>query len=99
MIYDQGINDKREYGYFEHGLFVRNDFLPKKNEVIIDLDPKKETSKEVDDVVAKLLEKNYSLDDITRLSYYSGDLIRKENLSIRYKLLRIKKQKLVSILT
>lgn len=72
--------DKREYGYFVHGLFVRNDFLPKKNEVIIDLDPKKETSKEVDDVVAKLLEKNYSLDDITRLSYYSGDLIRKENL-------------------
>jgi len=128
--------DKREYGYFVHGLFVRNDFLPKKNEVIIDLDPKKEISaqisaltrqhgfcgsrvsevhavdatlfyvtwllfprasrespqriaavevvieisKEVYDVVAKLLEKNYSLDDITRLSYYSGDLIRKENL-------------------
>jgi len=132
--------DKREYGYFVHGLFVRNDFLPKKNEVIIDLDPKKEISaqisaltrqhgfcgsrvsevhavdatlfyvtwllfprascespqriaavaaavevvieisKEVYDVVAELLEKNYSLDDITRLSYYSGDLIRKENL-------------------
>jgi len=39
-------------GYVVHGLFVRNDFLPKKNENVVE----------------------------TKLTYYSDDLIRKQNL-------------------